>query len=302
MPSKPADSAVLPLAVLLFGAAFWGISWFPLRLLEGHGLAGLWSTLIIYATALAIGLAALALNRERPRLDGWMVMLLAASGWCNTAFILAVLEGNVVRVLLLFYLSPLWTVLFGRLLLRETLSPAARVTMAVAMVGAVIMLWDAETGVPWPRTAADWLALTSGLAFALNNVIVRRLQQVSVWGKTVMAWAGVVLVAGAWIIVEGLSFPPVGAPVIGGAMALGAFGMAGMTLAVVYGMTHMPAHRAAVVLLFELVVGAASAQWLTDEVVKPQEWAGGALILLAGWFAARAQVGETRGRISNPSP
>lgn len=290
MPSKLADSAVFPLAALLFGAAFWGVSWFPLRLLEAQGLAGLWSTVIIYGTALAIGLAALWINRDRLRPDGWLLLLLLAGGWCNVAFILAVLEGNVVRVLLLFYLSPLWTVVLGRLLLHETLSPAARLTMGVAMVGALVMLWDGATGVPLPRTTADWLALTSGFAFALNNVTIRRLQHVSVWGKTVTAWAGVVIVAGVWIVMEGLPFPPVGAPVIGAAVALGALGMAAMTLAVVYGMTHMPAHRAAVVVLFELVVGAASAQWLTDEIVKPQEWAGGALILLAGWFAARAQM------------
>jgi drug/metabolite transporter (DMT)-like permease len=292
MPSKLAAVTVLPLAALLFGAAFWGVSWYPLRLLESHGLVGLWSTLIIYGTALAIGLVALGILRERLRLDGWLLLLFAASGWCNVAFILAVLEGNVVRVLLLFYLSPLWTVLLARLLLRETLSPAARLTLGMAMAGALIMLWDAETGAPWPRTDADWLALTSGFAFALSNVTVRRVQEVSVWGKTVAAWAGVVLVAGVWIYIEGLSFPPVGANVVGGAVALGALGMGAMTLAVVYGMTHMPAHRAAVVLLFELVVGAASAQWLTDEIVRPQEWAGGALILLAGWFAARAQVHE----------
>ncbi|MGE0371340.1 MAG: DMT family transporter [Gammaproteobacteria bacterium] len=290
MPSKLAAATLLPLAALLFGAAFWGVSWFPLRVLEARGLVGLWSTLIIYGTALAIGFAALALRRERLRWDGWVVLLLAASGWCNVAFILAVLEGNVVRVLLLFYLSPLWTVVLARLLLRERLSPAARITMAVAMAGALIMLWDTSTGAPWPRGSADWLALTSGFAFALSNVTIRRVQHVSVWGKTVAAWAGVVLVAGVWIALDGLALPPVGAGVVAGAVALGAFGMAAMTIAVVYGMTHMPAHRAAVVLLFELVVGAASAQWLTDEVVRPQEWAGGALILLAGWFAARAQM------------
>jgi drug/metabolite transporter (DMT)-like permease len=290
MPSKLAAATVLPLVALLLGAAFWGVSWFPLRKLEAHGLIGLWSTLIIYGTALFLGFLALVIKRERLRLDGWLVLLLAASGWCNVAFILAVLEGNVVRVLLLFYLSPLWTVLIARMLLQERLTPAARLTLGVAMAGALIMLWDTETGVPWPRTGADWLALTSGLAFALSNVTIRRVQHVSVWGKTVAAWAGVVLVAGTWIALEGLAFPRVGAGVVGGAVALGAFGMGAMTLAVVYGMTHMPAHRAAVVVLFELVVGAASAQWLTDEIVKPQEWAGGVLILLAGWFAARAQI------------
>ena len=63
-----------------------------------------------------------------------------------------------------------------------------------------------------------------------------------------------------------------------------------MTLVVLYGVTHMPAHRSAVILLFELVVGAVSAQLLTDEHVMVNEWVGGVLIVLAGWYAARHQV------------
>lgn len=302
MPSKPAESSLLPLATLLLGATFWGVLWYPLRLLEAHGLGGLWTTLILYGTALLIGVTALVVRGNRPHASRWLLLLLCASGWCNVAFILAVLEGNVVRVLLLFYLSPLWTVLLSRWLLQETLSAAVRLTMLVAMAGALIMLWDVETGFPWPREAGDWLAITSGFAFAVSNVTVRRIQEVSVWGKTVAAWGGVVILAGGWIYSEAITFPAVDVTVIGAAVALGAFGLAAMTLAVVYGVTHMPAHRAAVVLLFELVVGAASAQWLTDEVVRPQEWAGGALILLAGWLAAHAQVRETRGRVSTPSP
>ena len=80
--------------------------------------------------------------------------------------------------------------------------------------------------------------------------------------------------------------------VFGAALLLGIFGMALMTLAVVYGVTHMPVHRSAILLLFELVIGAISAQWLTDEIVLPREWLGGLLILLAGWFAARSQAKE----------
>jgi drug/metabolite transporter (DMT)-like permease len=67
-----------------------------------------------------------------------------------------------------------------------------------------------------------------------------------------------------------------------------------MTLTVIYGVSHMPLHRSAVILLFELVVGAISAMLLTDEQVQTQEWLGGALILVAAYLAAHAQVGEHR--------
>lgn len=317
MPSKSPGRGLLPLAALLMGATFWGVFWYPLRLLEAHGLDGLWTSLIIYGTATGVGLLGLGFRRAdgSRRTDrgadpasaaavsvSSLAVLGLASGWCNVAFILAMLEGNVVRVLLLFYLAPLWTVLLARFLLGETLSAGARLTMILAVSGAVVMLWDPEVGVPWPRSGADWLALTSGFAFALSNVTVRRLQRVPVWDKCLVAWAGVVAVAAAGIVMAGPGTPAGTAAALGGAAAIGLFGMVLMTVAVVYGMTHMPAHRAAVILLFELVIGAASAQWLTDERVQANEWAGGALILVAAWFAARAQsAGREEGRLVHPS-
>jgi drug/metabolite transporter (DMT)-like permease len=62
---------------------------------------------------------------------------------------------------------------------------------------------------------------------------------------------------------------------------------------VLYGVTHMPIHRSAVILLFEIVVGAVSSLLLTDEIVLPREWVGGSMIILAAYLAARIHAGET---------
>ena len=66
---------------------------------------------------------------------------------------------------------------------------------------------------------------------------------------------------------------------------LGVCGFLLSTLAVVYGVTHMPVQRSAVIMLFELIVGAASAWWLAGEVVTLREWIGGILILSAALIA-----------------
>jgi drug/metabolite transporter (DMT)-like permease len=80
--------------------------------------------------------------------------------------------------------------------------------------------------------------------------------------------------------------------VVGWAVVLGLGGFLVMALAVQYGVTHMPLHRSAVILLFELVVGAVSALLLTDEIVLPREWLGGGMIVLAAWVAAYIHAGE----------
>jgi drug/metabolite transporter (DMT)-like permease len=290
------DNPLLPVLSLLFSATLWGLVWYPLRLLEEQGLTGLWSAMISYGAILVA--FSWVLLRDRQSLAANIVPLVLmglSAGWCNVAFIMAVLDGNVVRVLLLFYLSPFWAVCLGWFMLDERLDGKSLLVFAVAVTGAVIMLWNEAVGVPWPKDEADWLAVSSGFAFALSNVYVRRTQNVSVLLKSTASWSGVVIVAGSWIMLSQAGLPGVTGGVVLAAVVLGLCGFLVMTLSVLYGVTRMPVHRSAVILLFELVVGAVSALLLTDEVVLLREWIGGAMIVSAAYLAARIHAGDNNG-------
>ncbi|MEE9343701.1 MAG: DMT family transporter [Gammaproteobacteria bacterium] len=283
-----------PVLSLLLTASMWGIVWYPLRLLEERGLGGLWTSLISYGAALVLGIVWLLLQRRKwPGHPLAFSVMILAVGWCNVAFVLAVLDGSVVRVLLLFYLSPLWALLFGWFILDEKPTFHSWVIFIIGIIGALIMLWDADIGLPWPRDTADWLAVSSGFAFSLSNVMMRRVGHVALVFKAVASWLGVVIIAAIWILLSGAPQPVVEPATIYGAVSLGWFGFIIMTLTVIYGVTHMPVHRSAVILLFELVVGAVSSLLLTDEVVQMREWMGGALILLSAYLAAREQLTES---------
>ena len=276
---------------LLLAATLWGVFWYPLRLLEQHGLHGLWSTLLIYSGTLPTMLLLMRGHWGDFSKAPWMLLAIAlASGWCNTTFILAVLEGNIVRVLLLFYLSPLWATLMGWLFLREQLQRDSLLVLVLALTGAIIMLWQPETGLPWPQHRADWLALSSGFSFALVNVLVRHTQKVSVYTKTASAWLGVIVVASLLIILGERSLGDASVYTLTSAFVLGALVLVVMTLTVVYGVTHLPVYRSSVILLFEVVAGAVSAQLLTDEIVLLREWVGGGLVILAAYFSAHAHI------------
>lgn len=294
---KLAKSDLLPVFLLLFSASMWGLIWYPLRILEHHGLSGLWATLIMYAAALVPALFLIG-GRRREFAQHPVLLLLIALGnaWCNVAFILAVLDGTVVRVLLLFYLSPVWATLLGMLLLDERLSRTAMLTLVLAMFGALVMLWEPELGMPWPKDRADWLALSAGVGFAFSNVLVRKLAHISLRVKAASTWLGVSALALVWIIVSETPAPAVEFPVIAGAALLGVLGIASMTLAVLYGVSHMPVHRSSVILLFEIVVGAVSSLLLTSEVVYWREWIGGGLIMLAAYFSTRDHLNEQHTR------
>lgn len=290
MPSNQSRSLYASLSVLL-GATLWGVIWYPMRSLEERGLEGIWLTLILYAAALIVSLPYTFRSiPELTRSPAWLAVLLVSAGWTNIAFVEAVLGGNILRVLLLFYLSPLWASLMGRLFLGERIAPAAAAGLALATAGALVMLWNPDTGIPWPKDRADWFALTAGFAFALSNVATRGVQHASLAAKVFCVWFGVTAMAA--IAIVGFTVPPpqVALGTLGGAAALGIFGILIMTVLVQYGVTHIPVYRSAVLTFVELVAGAVSQALLTDEVVTGREWAGGALIVLGAYLAARVSA------------
>ncbi|MBD3671229.1 MAG: DMT family transporter [Gammaproteobacteria bacterium] len=284
MPTKSDNRAII---ALLLSATLWGLIWFPLRYLEQQGITGLWSSLIIYGALIPVGLFMARKSwRQLPQYPLALLWIGLASGWCNVAFIVAVIEGNVVRVLLLFYLSPVWATLIAWIHLDERPHLPAAMTVVVAMAGALIMLWEPSLGRPWPRETSDWIALSSGLAFAMANVGIRATPALSLNMKMMANWLGVSAVALVWILLIADPVPQVPASIWLLTVALGVV-MLVMTLTVQYGVTHMPLYRSSVILLFELVAGAVSAQLLTDEVIQPREFLGGALIIMAAWASAR---------------
>ncbi|MCK4865158.1 MAG: DMT family transporter [Gammaproteobacteria bacterium] len=288
--SKSNRHSMLPVVGLLFASTMWGLIWYPLRLLEDGGLHGLWASALMYCGTLIVAVPVLFKGWREWKQHPYLFFFMAiATGWTNIAFILAVLDGNVVRVLLLFYLSPLWATLLGVFFLGEQLSRRALGILGIAMIGAVIMLWHESFGFPAPKDTADWLALSAGVAFAITNVLIHKLNHASIMVKTATGWLGVLFLAFILILVTDQEIA-VSTEVIAGAWLLGAIAMTLMNIAVVYGVTNMPVYRSAIILLFEIVVGAVSSILLTNEIIELREWIGGGLVILAAYLTATSQV------------
>lgn len=277
---------------LLSGATTWGLIWYPLRLLEQDGLAGPSSSLAIFVIALAIGLPFTWRGLREFRVGtGLLLGIGLTAGWANLAYVLGVIHGEVVRVLLLFYLAPLWTVLLSRGLLGERLRLAGYGVIGLSLAGALIMLWHPDKGMPWPRNNAEWLALSAGIAFACSNVLSRKAHALSVSAKSLSVWGGVVIVALLVMLAE----PSDGNRAVAAALdhwpmlvALGIV-LSAVTLFMQYGLTHTPANQAIVILLFELVVAAVSAYFLVNEHLGLRDWIGGAMIVAASFLSGHME-------------
>lgn len=273
---------------LLFGATMWGIIWYPYRLLEEAGISGTYASLLTYAIALVIGLILFLHHRRELWHEPLPLLLIAlAAGWTNLAYVLAVIDGEVMRVMLLFYLSPLWTLFLARFLLHERAGRRGLLVIAFSLGGAFVMLWAPEQGFPLPRNDAEWLALSAGIAFSLTNVLTRRATQLSLPQKSLAVWGGVTLLA--LLFLPFTHMPVLGVAAIPASywLLMGLLGVAlvATTLLVQYGVTHTLATRAAVIFLFELVVASIFAYLVANESLSMRELVGGAMIVAATFFA-----------------
>ena len=291
----------LPIAGLLIAATSWGVIWYPYRFMETAGLPVPITTFFSYMAAVLFAVIVLRHTwREFPSYPVSLLLIGLTAGLANVAYLVAIMEAEVVRVVLLFYLAPLWTVPLARILIGERIGGRGAVTVTVAMTGAVVMLWRPELGMPLPRNAHEWLGMLGGFFFALCNVLVRREHRVSPEAKSVAGSIGVAAVAlpvALLVVAQPVaSWGPVLAQywwlvvLVGVVLIASSVGMQ-------HGLSQLSANRAAVILLFELIVAAIAAHYLAGEVSRIQEWVGGCMLAAAGLVAA---IGESDGKTAEP--
>ncbi len=285
---------------LVFNGLVWGLSWWPFRQLESQGLHPLWATVVIYVPAVLVILA-MRPHALSELLSHRMLWLLAlAAGVTNAAFNWACVIGDVVRVVLLFYLMPLWSALLARWLLREPMSRAAMYRIGLALAGAAVVLHPAgESGwnaMPLPRSLAEWLGVLGGFALALNNVLLKRESRQSQESRVLAMFVGGALVSAAmgallsaqglvpWPLANGLDATPawVWAMVL---VLMVAFLATNIALQI--GATHLPAHVTSVLMLSEVLFAAVSSTLMGAGHITAPLLVGGALIVMAAIWAAR---------------
>ena len=281
----------VPIICLLTGATVWGLVWYPYRVLEAQGMSGIESSILTYLVALIGGFALWRKRLTGARITPMLLAVGLAAGACNLGYVVATLLGEVTRVLLLFYLSPLWTVIFARLLLGERLSLNGALIIMVSLSGACVMLWHPDFGMPWPKSIAEWLGLMAGIFFSLSNVLIKKTSHLSIELKSMAVFTGVIF----WSLLVWPFFPDHQWRLADSSWLM--LLMVGLTLVftnaiVQYAISHTRAAQAIVVMLFELVVAALASWLLAGETMGLREWIGGTLIICASLLSTRLQVGH----------
>ncbi|WP_426147543.1 DMT family transporter [Polaromonas sp. DSR2-3-2] len=293
--AAPGRTAALAVTALVLNAFVWGVSWWPFRQLQGHGLHPLWATALMYlmivAGVLAVNFKALRGFLASPQL--WL--LGAAAGLTNVGFNWAVTVGDVVRVVLLFYLMPAWSVLVAWWLLGEKPTAGSLLRLALAMAGVLVVLKTPDSAWPVPQGAADWLAIGGGLSFAVTNSLLRKCadtpgsaRMLAMFGGSGLLAALAALLGMALEVVPGPALQAAGIPVM---LGLGLAFMASNT-ALLYGAARLTAGTTAIVMLTEILFASLSSAALGAAELTPRVLLGGSLIVLAAVLAAAAPSAE----------
>ena len=297
MPVEEVKRAAIRMAVgaLVLNALVWGVSWWPFRQLQGHGLHPLWATALMYLMIVA-GLLAVQFKAWRglaahPQL--WLLGLVA--GLTNIGFNWAVTVGDVVRVVLLFYLMPAWSVLVAWLVLGEKPTTASLLRLALAMTGVLVVLKTPDSPWPVPQGAADWLAIAGGFSFAVTNSMLRKCgntpgsaRMLAMFGGSGLLALMAALLGMQWQLVPAPALQAAGIPVLLGLTL--AFAVSNAALQ--YGAARLAAGTTAIVMLTEILFASVSSAALGAAEFTPRIFLGGSLIVLAAVLAAMAPSAE----------
>jgi drug/metabolite transporter (DMT)-like permease len=278
---------IYPVLALATASVLWGLTWIPLKHFAGFGLRGVGVTLVAHGSVGVLGLAWLAWRRSWLRSWPGMLSLAACGAVANLAFASALVSGDVVRVMVLFYLLPAWGVLGGWLVLGERVDTLRKLSVAGALGGAVLIL-GGPGALSEPPSGSDALAVLSGLALAMNNVLFRKLEQVPVTDKVAAMFVGCLVLAGVLTLLGVEKLPDhVPGQVWRELVAFGLLYLSLATAGTQWGVAHMEAGKSSVLIIMELVTAVLSAALLAGSRLSALEWLGGCLVVIASLIEAR---------------
>ena len=272
---------------LLIAAGMWGLFWIPQRALEAGGLTGGWATIsqmvIPFAMLLPISLWRLYKGQSFG-LEYPLIGLLFGGG--IACYANSFLLTDVVRALILFYITPVWTTIFEIVFLRQIPRFYRYITLVLALSG-VWIVFGQEGVIPLPQNSGDWIALLGGILIAASAVRMEIKKPEGIYPIlfSFFFYGGLFTLIQSYFLSDYLG----DAPSIESWVAM----MPWLILIAI--LFHIPTNIVilgapsrigagifSIIILFEIVVGTFSAAVLTDELIGWREILGSSFIIFAG--------------------
>ena len=274
--------------VCIAAGAIWGLYWIPVRALHDAGIQGLWATAVFYLVPFLLMLPIGLLRWRQIISAGWMMQGIAIiGGLCLVLYSTAFLYTDVIHATLLYYLTPIWSALLARAWLKESITRDRTLAIFLGTAGLLVIL-NLDQGLPLPRNPGDWMALLSGLIWALFANVMRRSESSYNTLDVLISWFfwGTIIAAALGLLQildrpdppsaeQIISVLPWLIPVVLVLIIPGFY-------AITWGVPLLNPGTVGVLFMTEISIGAISAALLTDEPFGTREILGVILITVAG--------------------
>ena len=278
-------TSFLASAIVLATGMFWGIYWFPVRAIADLGLDGAWGTGAITLAAVLF-LLPFALTKKGALREANLVGVasVALGGGAFALYSIGFLYGKVALVVLLWFFSPVWSVLIAKYLLRWQVPKLRLIAIAVGLCGLFIML-GGDGGIPVPGSLGEWMAFIGGLLWALATAGMRLKSQLP------PAPAALLFALGA--AVTSFLFAPFLEPLprvalsdlttmVANVLLTGGLWWGASIAALMWATVRLDPARVGILLMTEVIFGAVTAAIFAGESLSPSEMIGGFLVILCG--------------------
>lgn len=292
----------LPVIILLLSSIGWGLTWIPIKTIQKMGLPAEHLIFIAFSSA-AIALLPWMYRQRHLWLPaiGLMLLLSVFGGFANMAFQTAMAKGDVIRVTILFYMLPVWSMLGGWWILKERIDKRRMCALLFCLGGAVCILeaWQ----ISWSTfTVIDALALGSGFGLAASNILFRFTASIPLASKIGFMFIGCVVFIGFSL----LTSPPIDAidtSTIKPFALASLYGLCWIMLITVgsqWAVTRIEASRSAIIIVMELVVAIGSVVIITQSQLTSNELIGGVMVFIAALLEGlRVESSSKTQRLSN---
>ena len=271
-----------PEIAIAVSGALWGLYWIPLRYLDARGVDAVWTILGLFVVGLALLVPILL--RHPPARAAFTPRMLATGLLTGGSFVLysvSIVLTEVVTAILLFYLSPVWATVLGRLLLAERFTGARLTALALGLGGLWVVL-GGESGLPLPRNPGDWCALVAGATWAFGTLRVHRDTAIPAAAHVTALFIGGTAVSAVVALLPIMDAPAPLVTVRAAAIVL-AVAVISMVSAwgILWGARLVSPGRAGLLLMLEVITGLASAAALAGEPFGMAQGIGSMLIVAA---------------------
>lgn len=279
-------NARLAVFVLFISSIGWGLTWLPVKAMNDMGLDSMHLIFIAFISGTVVLLPWLyrqrALWRQCP---GFMLAIGLCGGFANVAFQTAIFHGDVIRVMILFYLLPVWSVIGGRFFLGEKIDGLRALAVLICLSGAFLILDVLHTswqGISW----IDLLAIGSGMGLAATNILFRYTQGIPVISKVAATFIGCSFIIGISLMVTSSTAALPDNSTVAWAALYGALMLSLISLGTQWAVTRIEAGRSAIIIVMELVVAVVSVALIVGAELRPEEIIGGLMVMSAALLEA----------------